>query len=62
MVTFKSEDWQLVQSEAEQMLKNQRDILENPNKTYKEKLIANGQVLALKRILNLPQNPLPHKD
>ncbi len=63
MVTFRTEDWMLVQSKAEEMLKNQRDILENPNKTYKEKLIANGQILALKTIINLPQSTtLPRKD
>lgn len=55
MVNFRSEDWIYVKSEIERLLQNQRDVLENPAKTYKEKLLANGQVLVLKTLLQLPQ-------
>ena len=62
-VNFKSEDWEYVRVIVERTLENQRAILENPEKTYKEKLVANGQVLLAKTLLNLPQslNILPLK-
>ena len=56
MVNFQSDDWAFVKDHVENLLKDYRTFLENPDKTYKEKLIANGKIIALKLVLNLPQN------
>jgi hypothetical protein len=56
MVNFFSDDWKFVKEFAERRLTDFRNILENPDKTYKEKLIANGRILAYREFLNLPQS------
>lgn len=55
MITFLTDDWKLVKDYCETQLNNQRNLMENPEKTYKDKLIANGKIIALKELLTLPQ-------
>lgn len=57
MINFNEEVWKLVVQRCEEQLANQRAILELPERSYKEKLIANGQVMALKTLLKLPESP-----
>lgn len=54
LVTFRSGDWNYVVQICEEVLKMQRSLLENPNTSYKEKLIAIGHIANAKKILNLP--------
>lgn len=62
-VNFRSDDWLYVKKVLEEALTNQRAILENVEKTYKEKLVATGDIKRIKTLLNLPQMPhLPPKD
>lgn len=62
-VNFRSDDWIYVKKVLEEALQNQRAILENAEKTYKEKLIATGDIQRIKTLLNMPQMPyLPLKD
>jgi len=56
LVTFRSADWNYVVQICEETLKKQRSLLENPNTSYKEKLIAIGHIADAKKILNLPSN------
>jgi hypothetical protein len=56
-VTFLSADWLHVIAHVETALKNQRSLLEQPNNTFREKLLAIGAINALKAIQNLPNAP-----
>jgi hypothetical protein len=52
---FKSQDWLYVKEQIEELLKNQRSFLEQPDRTSKERIFTVGQIYALKKILALPQ-------
>lgn len=56
MVNFQSDDWAFVKSRVEELLKVQRAFLENPNQTFREMILCKGEIRALKRVLNLPQD------
>lgn len=60
-VNFRSADWKYIEQRLNELIQNQRDILESKNSTYKDSLIARGYVLAYKNILNLPQAVLAAK-
>lgn len=52
---FTSGEWKFIKQEVEKAIENQRKLLEMLDKTYKEKLVATGQILAYRKVLNLPQ-------
>jgi hypothetical protein len=54
MLNFNSDDWKFVKEQLESHLANQRDLIENPAKTYREVLEARGKIQILKTLLNLP--------
>lgn len=56
MLNFLSDDWKFIKDRCEKRLLDFRNILENPEKTYKEKLVANGRILAYREVLNMPQS------
>jgi hypothetical protein len=51
---WRSDDWKHVEQEVKRLLQNQRDLLENPATGYRDKLLANGAILAYKTILKMP--------
>lgn len=53
-VNFQSDDWHFAKQFCDKRLVDFRRIMENPDKTYKENLIALGRILAYREFLNLP--------
>lgn len=62
MITFKEEVWLLLEKSLEESLNNQRNVLENIETTYKQKLVAIGDIRRIKTILAMPQTYLPLKE
>lgn len=54
-VNFHDDTWKYVENELVKNIENMRAVCTNPAKSYKEVLVAQGGIQALKTILNLPQ-------
>lgn len=56
-VNFAGETWLYIESKIKQSIENYTALCLNPAKSYKDIIAAQGAILALKSILNLPQEP-----
>lgn len=56
-VNFTGETWLYLEAKLKKAIENNTAICINPEKSYKDVLAAQGAILALKSILNLPQEP-----
>ena len=54
-VNFNDETWKYVETEIVKGIENMKSVCTNADKSYKEVLVAQGAIQALKTILNLPQ-------
>lgn len=55
-VDFMGDTWKHVEAHVKRAIDNNQSITTSTDKTYKDILRAQGAILALKSILNMPQN------
>lgn len=58
-VNFNGDTWRFVEDRCNKLLSNQLSILQQQDKSYKDLILAQGQILALKSILNLKPKDSP---